>query len=148
MVALSFCPASGYNRPMSDNNAADSYLRKAIESLAGAESEYANGRLDNCVNRAYYACFQAAIAALLQEGIRASRSQWGHTFVQSQFVGQLINRRHRYPSTVRSTLAELLTLRQSADYDPDPISRPEASRSLRRSRDFVDAIRQGGGERQ
>ncbi|HEX5499066.1 MAG TPA: HEPN domain-containing protein [Thermomicrobiales bacterium] len=133
---------------MSDNNTAELYVRKASESLAGAESEHVNGRLDNCINRAYYACFQAAVAALLQEGIRASRGQWGHTFVQSQFVGQVINRRHRYPATLRSTLAELLTLRQSADYDPDPISRPEAARGLRRSREFVDAIRQGRGERQ
>jgi uncharacterized protein (UPF0332 family) len=133
---------------MSDADSAGFSLRKAIQSLAGAESEHANGRLDNCVNRAYYACFQAAVAALLWEGIRASRGQWGHTFVQSQFVGQVINRRHRYPATLRSTLAELLTLRQTADYDPDPISRPEAARSLRRSREFVDAIRQGGGERQ
>ena len=30
------------------------YLDKAIESLAGAESEYANKRYNNCANRCYY----------------------------------------------------------------------------------------------
>jgi hypothetical protein len=56
------------------------------------------------------------IAALLREGIRAGGEQWAHTFVQSQFVGQIINRRHRYPSMLRSTLTELQHLRQHADY--------------------------------
>ena len=133
---------------MSDNQSVDSYVRKADESLSGAESEYVNGRFNNCANRAYYACFQAAIAALLQEGIRASGGHWAHTYVQSQFVGQVINRRHRYPSGLRSALSELLTLRQTADYDPDPISRPEANRGLRRSREFVETVRRGGGARQ
>jgi hypothetical protein len=45
------------------------YLAKAAESLLSAESEYVNGRYNSCANRCYYACFQAAIAALLQEGI-------------------------------------------------------------------------------
>ena len=133
---------------MTDNQSVTSYLRKADESVSGAESEYANGRLNNCANRAYYACFQAAIAALLREGIRTARGHWAHAYVQSQFVLQLINRRHRYPSTLRSALSELLTLRQTADYDPDPISRAEANRGLRRSREFVETVRRGGGVRQ
>ena len=41
----------------------ESFLVKAEESLAGAESEYVNGRYNNCANRCYYACFQAAIAS-------------------------------------------------------------------------------------
>ncbi len=130
---------------MIDNQTADSYLRKAVESLLTAESEYANGRYNSCANRAY---FQAAIAALLREGIQAGGGRWAHTYVQSQFVGQVINRRHRYPSTLRSTLSELLTLRHTADYDPDPISRAEANRGLRRSREFVETVRRGGGVRQ
>ena len=43
------------------------YLAKAEESLRTAESEFANGRYNSCANRCYYACFQAAIAALLRE---------------------------------------------------------------------------------
>src|SRR5215471_6913893 len=66
------------------------YLAKAAESLQTAESEFANGRYNSCANRCYYACFQAAIAALLAEGIRA-RGQWSHEFVQGQFVGVLID---------------------------------------------------------
>ncbi len=77
------------------------YLRKALESLAGAQSEHANARFNNCANRACYACFQTAIAALLWEGIRASGGHWAHTFVQAEFVGTVVNRRHRYPASLR-----------------------------------------------
>jgi len=47
---------------------AELFLEKAGEALAGAESEFANGRYNNCANRCYYACFQAAIAALTRVG--------------------------------------------------------------------------------
>jgi uncharacterized protein (UPF0332 family) len=46
------------------------YDAKAKESLETAESEYMSGRYNSCANRCYYACFQMAIAALLDEGIR------------------------------------------------------------------------------
>ena len=49
---------------MTADLSAELYLRKALESLAGAESECANRRFSNCANRAYYAAFQAAISAL------------------------------------------------------------------------------------
>ena len=39
------------------NTTINPYLEKAVESLAGAESEYVNGRYNNCANRCYYACF-------------------------------------------------------------------------------------------
>jgi uncharacterized protein (UPF0332 family) len=48
---------------------AQHYLAEAQESLAEAESELAHHRLNNCTRDAYYACFQAAIAALLNEEI-------------------------------------------------------------------------------
>lgn len=126
---------------------AEIYLTKAIESLATAESEFANRRFNSCANRCYYACFQAAVAALLREGIRP-RDQWGHKFVQGQFTGQLVNRRHRYPATLRNALTDLQALRDRADYGTDLITELEADRGLRRSRSFVDAVRQTGGSRQ
>jgi uncharacterized protein (UPF0332 family) len=60
-------------------------LAKADESLAGAISEYVNGRYNNCANRAYYACFQAAVAALAPAGVDRPHQaeQWGHDFVQA-----------------------------------------------------------------
>ena len=57
------------------------YLAKATQSLLSAESEFINGRYDSCANRCYYACFQAAIAALLQQGSRPHGERWSHEAV-------------------------------------------------------------------
>jgi uncharacterized protein (UPF0332 family) len=126
-------------------NLADVFLVKAEESLAGAESEFANGRYNNCANRCYYACFQAAIAALLRAGIQPSGDQWSHTFVQGQFVGQLINWRKVYSGELRDVLSRTQLLRQTADYEYEQVTEVQAYRALRRARQFLAAIR--GGEK-
>ncbi|MGH2458861.1 MAG: HEPN domain-containing protein [Chloroflexota bacterium] len=124
------------------------FLTKAGESLAGAESELANGRYNNCANRCYYACFQAAIAALVREKIDPSGSQgrWGHAVVQSEFVRQLIQRRKVYPGELRDVLARCLSLRQQGDYSVIPVAETMASRALRRARQFVEAVQARGSE--
>ncbi|HET8629112.1 MAG TPA: HEPN domain-containing protein [Thermomicrobiales bacterium] len=120
----------------------DLYLSKAVESLAGAESEFANGRYNNAANRAYYACFQAAITALNRAGIHPSgaRGEWGHDFVQSQFAGQLINRRKAYPAELRDTLLQSMRVRAQADYKITGVSEAQASRALARARTFVAPV--------
>jgi uncharacterized protein (UPF0332 family) len=45
----------------------DVYAIKAAENLASAASELVNRRFNASVNRAYYACFQAARALSLSE---------------------------------------------------------------------------------
>ena len=120
------------------------YLAKAEESLRTAESEFANGRYNSCANRCYYGCFQAAIAALLGEGIRP-RGQWNHAFVQGQFVGVFINQRHLYDRELRRVLADNQMLRDKADYRAELVTATQASRALRRTRTFVSALRQRGG---
>src|SRR5918911_5110767 len=120
------------------------YLAKADESLRTAESEFANGRYNSCANRCYYACFQAAIAVLLSEGIRP-RGQWSHAFVQGQFVGIFINQRHLYETQLRRVLSDNQNLRDKADYRPELVSATQAGRALRRTRTFVAAVRQRGG---
>src|SRR5947209_8279458 len=117
------------------------FLDKAIESLAGADSEFAQGRFNNCANRCYYGCFQAAIAALLHDGIilTGGRTTWGHDFVQAQFVGQLINRRKVYAAELRDSLARNLILRHTADYAIDQITETQAARAIRRARAFLEA---------
>jgi uncharacterized protein (UPF0332 family) len=120
------------------------YLVKASESLQTAESEFVNGRYNSCANGCYYGCLQAAIAALLREGIRP-RGQWNHEFVQGQFVGVLLNQRHLYDRELRRVLADNQSLREKADYRPELVSATQASRALRRTRTFIAAIRQRGG---
>ena len=120
------------------------YSAKATESLLTAESEYVNGRYNSCANRCYYSCFQAAIVALLREGIRP-RGQWRHEFVQAQFVGVLINQRKRYDSDLRRVLADNQILRDQADYRAELVTPTQAGRALRRSRMLINAVQQRGG---
>jgi uncharacterized protein (UPF0332 family) len=122
------------------------FLVKAQESLAGAESEYVNDRYNNCANRAYYACFQAAIHALIGTGVQppGTSEQWGHDFVQARFVGDLINRRKRYPVELRTTLEQNYRLRATADYGYDQVTEIRAARAVRRAEAFVAAISEEG----
>src|SRR5918912_2632954 len=97
---------------------ADVFLAKAQESLAGAESEFANGRYNNCANRCYYACFQAAVAALIEHDMQPQGKQlWKHEVVQGWFIGELINRRKRYPSALKEVFVRAQSLREAADYE-------------------------------
>ncbi len=123
------------------------FLEKAEENLQAAESEFANRRYNSCASRCYYACFQAAIYALARAGIRLpSRSgEWGHDFVQAQFIGRLINRRKIYPADLRDALQQTYALRIKADYEMDHVSEMRVARALRRVTAFVDAVREEGG---
>jgi uncharacterized protein (UPF0332 family) len=118
------------------------YLSKATESLAGAEAEYENRRYNNCANRCYYACFQAAIAALLRHQIRprSPTGQWGHDFVQAEFAGNLVGRRKLFPGELRTTLEQNRVLRVTADYTRDGVIAVEAARSLRRTQYFLRSV--------
>jgi uncharacterized protein (UPF0332 family) len=119
---------------------APAFRAKAEESLAGAESEFANRRFQNCANRSYYACYQAAISALLQSGIHPAGRRWGHDTVQALFAGELINRRKRYPAELRDTFERLGGLRQTADYAVDAVPEIQAARAVRRARAFLSAV--------
>lgn len=131
---------------MSENRDPDAYMKKALESLAGAQSEFDQERFNNCANRAYYAAFQAAVSALLRDGIRRQDDKWPHTFVQSEFSGKLIQRRRRFPSRIGDTLAKVQLLRHRADYRGVTINRSDARLALRLGRELVNIVGQGGEE--
>ncbi len=120
----------------------DVYRDKAGESLAGAASEFANGRYNNCANRCYYSCFQAAVYALHVAGIVPSgrRAVWGHDQLQSTFARELIQRRKAYPSSLRDVLPRLYLVREAADYKRELVSEVQAGRALQRTRAFLQVI--------
>ena len=109
---------------------ANDYLAKAEESLASAEGDFSAGRYNSCTRSCYYAMFQAAIAALIHEGIRPARGRWEHRYVHAQFSGQLVYRRRLYPPDLRRTLLDLYDLRVKADYQAGPVARGQARRAL------------------
>ena len=84
----------------------------------------------------------------MRAGVRPPdpRSGWGHGYVQAQFAEQLIRRRKQYPADFADVLVRLLALRRTADYRAEPVSEPQATRALRRARQFVATIQTRGGE--
>ncbi len=125
--------------------AADIYLEKAKESLASAQSELDNRRYNCSANRSYYACFQAAVFALLSAGARRSVSgKWRHEYVKGQFATDLIHRHKRYTTELSVILERCYKLRQEADYEDYSVSKSQAERQFRAARKFVLTIE--GGE--
>jgi uncharacterized protein (UPF0332 family) len=124
------------------------YLAKARASLDGARSELEQRRFDNVANRSYYACFQAAVAALIWAGLRppGGAGTWDHGFVQARFVGELINRRKLYASDLRDTLSATMRQRHKADYQYDSVTADQAIRMVRRATRFVEEVRSKRGE--
>lgn len=118
------------------------FLAKAAASLAGAESELAHRRFDNCANRSYYACFQAAVAALSAIGVQppGRGGRWGHEYVQARFVGDLINRQKVFSREHSDTLERLFVVRQVADNKLQNVSEVQAMRGVGRADRFVAAI--------
>ena len=115
------------------------YLTKAVERLTSAQIDVAAARDNACANRAYEACFQAAMAALLAAGIRPAspRGKWRHACVQSPLNGLLIIRRKRYPAALRRVLRDTMAVRENADSTPASGSARVASRVLQAAQDFV-----------
>jgi uncharacterized protein (UPF0332 family) len=118
------------------------YLAKTHENLAGADSELQYGRTNSCARSAYYACFHAAIAALLHAGLTAPDPArgWGHNWVHANFVGQLLQRRKLYPASLRRVLPDLLALRHKGDYRVTHVSQREAQQAVRSAQTFVQAV--------
>jgi hypothetical protein len=81
------------------------FLMKAQESVTGARAEFEAGRFNNSANRSYYAVFQAGIHALISERVSlpGGGSEWSHPFVDAQFSGLLVNRRHRYETSLATS---------------------------------------------
>lgn len=116
------------------------YLTKARESLASAEADVAAGRHNSAANRAYYAAFQAAVAALAHYGVSPDKADWRHRFVISQFSSKLIRRRKVSPTNVRGTLSVLFNHRVMADYRADNVSERMARSGLKLASELLAQV--------
>lgn len=112
------------------------YLRKGRESLASAQADVRAKRYNSAANRAYYAAFQAAVAALITNDIHATEN-WEHQFVASQFSGKLIKRRKLISPGLRDVLEKLFDIRVDADYRPDPVSAKRTGRAAETAQRFL-----------
>jgi uncharacterized protein (UPF0332 family) len=119
---------------------AERHLAKAKESLASARADNRARRHNSAANRAYYAAFQAAVAALIDADIRLANDDWGHRFVMSQFSGKLIRQRKLLPRALRSTLGDLFDRRVTADYSAENVSAADAGGAVKRAGRLVGAV--------
>lgn len=115
----------------------DSRIEQADGAISDAELLLQNDRLNAAANRIYYACFYAAEALLIRNGIRASthagvRQMIGLHFVQK---GILDNRWGRF-------LGQMERMREGADYDFFiRYEKQELMDILPLAKQFIDAIK-------
>lgn len=114
------------------------FLMKAQDNLALAKYCFENGYYDASANRAYYAAFQAAIAALAAQGIM--NDKYEHKWVQASFNRALIRQKKIYPSRLSSALLDMLFIRNRADYLDEPLSKKLATGQLALAEEFVGLI--------
>jgi len=97
----------------------------------------ASGDIDGAVNRAYYAMFYAAHAALQHRAIEVASSKHG-TLVRR--FGQHLIRTALLPRELGSSLSKALERRQKADYGREPLSAEDAEKAVSRAEAFIAAI--------
>jgi len=115
------------------------FKAKASQNLTVAEWCYQNGHYDACCNRAYYAMFQVAIAALANKGITPSQDHIDHTWVQSHFVKYFCNEHKIFPK-FRNYLLDAQTRRNQADYRPESLNQRKANQQLSWANEFVQTV--------
>ena len=118
------------------------WWEKAQENLDSARADLDARRWKACARSAYYACYHAAIAALIREGILDTSGEWDHSFVQAEFAGQLVQRRKVYSAALRRILTDNLDIRRTADYSPDTVSQREARGAVRRAEQLLRGIQE------
>jgi uncharacterized protein (UPF0332 family) len=61
-------------------------MERAYESLDDAGATFQAGRIYNCVNRLYYACFYAVSALLLTRGLSTSKHGYLRSLLHREFI--------------------------------------------------------------
>ncbi len=111
-------------------------MARAEETLREMEALFQRGLYNGAVDRAYYAAFHAAAAALLTKGLEFAR----HSAVISHF-GKEFAKTGRLDPKHHQALIEAFNLRQKADYDYTvKIEREAAERVTTGCRELVEAV--------
>jgi len=115
-------------------------LAKAIQAAASAKLLLDTGDADGACNRAYYAMFDAARAALLASGAPVEPEiAKTHNGLISAFSLHLV-KTGRVPVVLGKALNRAEELRLVADYKGDPIEHEDAAWAVSQAQDFVQAM--------
>lgn len=112
-------------------------MAKAVQALESAKLLLNAGDADGASNRAYYAMFDAARAALLTLGLDVGKT---HKGVLSAFSDRLV-KNGPIPKEVGRLLKHAETFRYVADYEGDPVELGDARQLVQQAETFVAAMR-------
>jgi uncharacterized protein (UPF0332 family) len=116
---------------------ANDLMTKALQAAASAKVLLKTGDADGACNRAYYAIFDAARAALLASGHEVGKT---HRGVLNAFSDHLVRRGPLTKETGR-LLKQAETYRYVADYEGSPVEISDALAMVEQADAFVTEIR-------
>ena len=114
----------------------DVFIVRALENLKCAEMAFENELFNASANRAYYAAFQVAIAAIYSIGIEPKIE---HKTIQILFADNFFNRKKVISSKYKGYFGELQKKRNKADYQMG-ISKKEAAEQLKCAKEIIEII--------
>ncbi|MBI1869151.1 MAG: HEPN domain-containing protein [Methylocystis sp.] len=115
-------------------------LEKAARALSSSRSLLAEGDTDGACNRAYYAMFNAARAALIASGAPPEAAgAKTHSGLQASFNQYLI-KAGALPRRLGADLRRAEQLRLLGDYLGNPISEQDTNKMLGQAANFVEVI--------
>lgn len=115
-------------------------LDKAERAIASARLLLADDDLDGACNRAYYAMFDAARAALLAVSRQQPETTKTHSGLIAAFGLHLV-KTGRVPHELGRVLNRAHEIRLVADYRGDSVEAADAMELIQHARDFVSAMR-------
>lgn len=113
------------------------YLDKAGKKLKVAQKLFKQEEYEDSISRAYYACFHAAQAILLSEGLSAKTHSGVSTLFNLHFIkkGKLNEKLAKY-------LRNLKDDREAVDYDAYPLlDEDDAETALEEAQEFIAAVK-------
>lgn len=116
---------------------ANDVMMKALQAVASAKVLLETGDADGACNRAYYAIFDAARAALLACGHEVGRT---HKGVINAFSDHLV-RNGPLPKELGRLLKQAEARRYVADYEGDPVEISDAQEMVGQAATFVAEMR-------
>lgn len=120
----------------------DDVLVKAAQALASAKALLALGDADGAANRAYYAMFDAARAALLASGrIVATESIRTHSGLITAFSLHLV-KTGKIPVELGRSINKAEDIRLAADYKDTPVEHEAAAWAVDEAEHFVRFIKE------
>jgi uncharacterized protein (UPF0332 family)/predicted nucleotidyltransferase len=115
----------------------DDLLNNASTAAESARALLSIGDRNGAVNRAYYAMFYAAHAALEHKGVEVASSKHG-TLVRRS--GEHLVKTRLLPRALGTSLNGMLELRQKGDYGRAGVALADAQRALSEAEAFVKAV--------